>query len=82
MSQAFIVLFSCFVSLIYALKFREEATRMMALSWLIAYAVTFAIVEPLQVLILVCMPCLFDENTRCGRCMLWTRFIYNEICAP
>ena len=23
-----------------------------------------------------------ENQTRCGRCMLWTRFIYNEICAP
>ena len=54
----------------------------MALSWLIAYGVTFLIVEPLQVLCIACSPCCFDEDTRFGRCMSWMRFVYNELCAP
>ena len=76
------MLFSCLVSLIYALKYREEATKSMVMSWLIAYGVTFAIVEPMQVLVLVCAPCLFDEETRLGRFMSWLRYIYNELCSP
>ena len=78
----FIVLFSCLVSLIYALKYREEATKSMMMSWLIAYGVTFAIVEPMQVIVLACAPCLFDEETRFGRFMSWLRYIYNELCSP
>ena len=43
---------------------------------------TLTLVEPLQVILLVCAPCLFDENTKCGRCMGRCRFVYNELCAP
>jgi len=43
---------------------------------------TFAVVEPFQVILLVCAPCLFDEETRLGRCMGRCRFVYNELCAP
>jgi len=71
-----------FVSLIYALKFGEQATANMVISWVLAYGVTFALVEPIQVLLLVCAPCLFDESTKCGRCMGRCRFVYNELCAP
>jgi len=71
-----------FVSLIYALKFGEQATANMVMSWVLAYGVTFALVEPIQVILLVCAPCLFDENTKCGRCMGRCRFVYNELCAP
>uniref|UniRef100_A0A7S2IYL5 EF-hand domain-containing protein n=1 Tax=Haptolina brevifila TaxID=156173 RepID=A0A7S2IYL5_9EUKA len=71
-----------FVSLIYGLKFGNQQTKNMCLSWLMSYGITFAIVEPFQVLLLACAPCLFNEETRvgrwCGRC----RFVYNELCAP
>ena len=80
--NVFVIVFALFVSLIYALKYREEATRMMLVCWLIAYAVTFAIIEPFQICCLVCMPCLWDEETRLGRCMHRARWWYNEICAP
>ena len=42
--------FMLFVSLIYGLKFQEKATNNMVLTWLIAYGLTFAIIEPVQVL--------------------------------
>lgn len=71
-----------FQAIIYALKFGDQQTQSMIVSWLVAYGWTFAIVEPVQILILVCAPCLFDDSTRCGRCMLWCKFIYNELCAP
>ena len=77
-----VLLVACFVSIIYALKFHDKATKKMAISWLIAYGVTFAIVEPLQVLIITCAPCIFDEDRKCGRLMVRCRFAYNELCAP
>ena len=71
-----------FVSLVYALKFGNQETKNMVVAWLMAYGITFAVVEPFQVFLLACAPCLFDEATRfgrfCGRC----RFVYNELCAP
>ena len=35
-----------------------------------------------QVCVIVCMPCLWRDNTRCGRCCLRTKYVYNEIFAP
>ncbi len=54
----------------------------MVVSWLIAYACTFAIVEPIQVLLLASTPCLFVDTNRCGRCLMRARFVYNELIAP
>ena len=78
----FVFLFSLFVAFIYALKFGEVTIAKALLSWAIAYGWTFAIVEPFQVVFLAFSPCLFTEDTRCGRCMIQCRFIYNELCAP
>ena len=69
-------------SIALAVKFGNNDTTGMIISWLVAYGWTFAIVEPVQVIILAGTPCLFDEETRCGRCMSRARFIYNELCAP
>jgi len=77
-----ILLVACFFSIIYALKFQELATRNMCMAWLVAYGVTFAVVEPVQVLMIACLPSLSDEDTRCGRYCGRCRFIYNELCAP
>jgi len=77
-----ILIVACFFSIIYALKFQEQATRNMCMAWLIAYGVTFAIVEPVQVCAIACLPSLSDEDTRCGRFCGRCRFMYNELCAP
>jgi len=77
-----VVIAFCFVSVVYGLKFGEQSTKNMILSWLIAYGVTAAIVEPIQILVVVCFPCLCDESTRCGRYMRKCQFVYNELCAP
>merc|ERR1712146_90823 len=69
-------------SIIYAGMFGNNETTAMCIAWLMAYGWTFAIVEPVQVLILAGAPCLFNEDTRCGRCMLRCQFMYNELCAP
>jgi len=70
------------VSIIYAAEFGETKTKKMLISWLISYGVTFAVIEPLQVLLIACSPCFFDPNTRCGRVGARCRFVYNEILAP
>merc|ERR1711988_159591 len=70
----------CAVSLIYALKFTDLVMSGIAIAWLVAYGWTFAILEPLQVLLLVLLR--HDDSTRCGRCLGRLRFVYNEICAP
>ena len=77
-----IIAIAYFFSIIFALKFQEVAMRNMALTWVIAYGVTFAIVEPVQVLVIAVFPSLMNSDTSvgrfCGRC----RFVYNELCAP
>merc|ERR1711924_83748 len=47
--SAFVVLISCFVSVIYGLKFGDTQIRKAAIAWLVAYGWTFALVEPVQV---------------------------------
>ena len=76
------MLFTLFVSFIYALKFGEYTMAKALVSWAIAYGWTFLLVEPFQVFFLAFSPCLFDEDTRCGRNMVRCRTIYNELCAP
>ena len=69
-----------FVSISVALQFKEAETAKMCVAWLFAYGVTFAIIEPVQVIVLAAVPMLNDEATRCGRCVIRIRFIYNELC--
>ena len=71
-----------FYSLIIALKFGEDSTRLMIASWVLAYGATFAIIEPLQIILLAATPFLFVDTNACGRCALRARFIYNEYLAP
>jgi hypothetical protein len=80
---AFVVIAICLlVAIVFAAKFGEADTGKMCISWLIAYGLTFAIIEPLQVILLAGAPFLFDESHRCGRCMTNCRTVYNELCAP
>ena len=56
--------------------------RNMLLAWLVAYGWTFAIVEPVQVVIFALLPYIANEETRLGRCCLRVRFVYNELFSP
>ena len=78
----FIIGLGLLLGIIFGAKFGEETTRKMVIAWLFAYGVTFAIVEPVQVIALAALPMLNDEDTRCGRACLRCRFIYNELMAP
>ena len=71
-----------FLSLIYAGSMGNRQFTACAIGWMTSYGLTFAIVEPFQVLVLAGAPWLFNEETRCGRCMIRCRFVYNELCAP
>ena len=35
-----------------------------------------------QVCVIVCIPCLWRDDTRFGRCCLRVKYVYNEIFAP
>jgi len=77
-----VMVVACLFAIIYALKLKDAATRRMAVTWLISYGVTFAIIEPFQVLMMTCAPWLFEDTTRFGRFCLRCRSVYNELCAP
>ena len=77
-----ILLAGCFYSILLARTFGAIETNKMIVAWLIAYGQTFVVVEPIQILLLAGTPCLFNEETRCGRCCVRCRFIYNELLAP
>jgi len=70
------------VSIIFCARFGEKETSAMSVSWMIAYGLTFVLIEPAQVLLLASAPCLFDDSTKVGRCCLRVRLVYNELCAP
>ena len=67
---------------VVAVGFGNRQTHYMALAWGTAFGVTLLFIEPLQIVILAAVPCLFDEETRVGRCCLRCRFWYNELVAP
>ena len=71
-----------YYSIIQSALFGNNQTLAMILGWLTSYGLTFAVVEPFQVLVLAGAPCLFDEETRIGRCCVRCRTIYNELCSP
>ena len=80
--SVFFMLASCWYALVIALRFGEDGIRSMAISWLLAYGLTFALIEPVQIVVIVSLPMLFDEETKVGRCCERCRYVYNELLAP
>ena len=76
-----VTLLALFTSVVYALKFGEATMSQCLIAWALAYGWTFAVVQPIQVLILALAPGLFTNDTRCGRCMLRVKEVYNELLA-
>ena len=62
-----LTLLALFMSVMYALKFGEATMSACLIAWAIAVGWTFAVVQPIQVLILALAPGLFKNDTRCGR---------------
>jgi len=71
-----------FLSLIYALKFGEATMKVIVMGWVIGYGMMAVMIEPIQAFLLACCPCMFNEETRIGRCCERVRFCYNELLAP
>ncbi len=76
-----LLLLMLLLSFIYALKYQEAAMQQIMLGWLFAYGVTFAVVEPVQIVLLAAFPASTDD-TKTGRCVARCRLIYNELLAP
>jgi len=64
----------------YGAKFGENATAQMLANWGMSYALQLVVIQPVQVLLLACAPCLFNEDHMVGRCLSRLRFVYNEYC--
>ena len=77
-----IMVISYLYAVIISVKFGDAVVRGTFTTWLVAYGWTFSLVEPLQICLLVCAPCLWREDSRCGRCMGWVRYVYNELLSP
>mmetsp|Transcript_23328 Transcript_23328/g.57556 ORF Transcript_23328/g.57556 Transcript_23328/m.57556 type:complete len:157 (-) Transcript_23328:239-709(-) len=79
----FIYIVASIASLTYGVvKFQGAATNYMLVGWGIAAVQIYIVLEPLQILIIVFAPWLFNEDTNCGRCCGRVRFWYNELFAP
>ena len=74
-----LTLLALFTSLVYGLKFGEATMSTCMVAWALAYSWTLAVVQPIQVVILVLAPGLFRDDTRCGRCMLRLREMGGEL---
>ena len=82
----FLVFLLCFVSTLmtmaYGMQFGNEQTLIMLSGWAIALAWCFVIIEPFQIVFVFFVPKLIDPDSRCGRCIDWTRWTYNEYFSP
>eukprot|EP00326_Haptolina_ericina_P003322 CAMPEP_0181205914 /NCGR_PEP_ID=MMETSP1096-20121128/20740_1 /TAXON_ID=156174 ORGANISM="Chrysochromulina ericina, Strain CCMP281" /NCGR_SAMPLE_ID=MMETSP1096 /ASSEMBLY_ACC=CAM_ASM_000453 /LENGTH=119 /DNA_ID=CAMNT_0023296747 /DNA_START=1 /DNA_END=360 /DNA_ORIENTATION=+ len=79
----FLYLVCCLLALTFGVvKFKAQATNFMLMGWAVAACQTYLVIEPLQVFVLVCMPCLWRDDTRLGRCCLRVRYVYNEYFSP
>ena len=76
-----LTLLALFTSLVYGLKFGEATMSTCMVAWALAYSWTLAVVQPIQVVVLVLAPGLFRDDTRCGRCMLRLREMGGELFA-
>ena len=70
------------LSLTYGVKFGPDSTNEMITVWVIAMFQIYCIIEPVQILIIVCAPFLCDDSTRLGRFCLKARYCYNEFFSP
>lgn len=52
----------------------------MLTSWGMSYALQLVCIQPVQVAVIACAPCLFDDSHLLGRCLNRLRGIYNEYC--
>ena len=77
-----VMITACLFAITYGIMLEDAATQRMAITWLISYGITFAIIEPVQVLLMTAAPWLFEDTTQFGRLCLRCRAVYNELCAP
>ena len=81
----FLVAFMSFVtglaSMAFAVQFGNNQTRDMLIGWGISVTWCFAIVEPVQIIVVTCIPFFIAEDSRCYVCFENIRWAYNEVCA-
>eukprot|EP00966_Prymnesium_polylepis_P089780 2078866-Prymnesium_polylepis.1 len=83
MYNLFLYLLFSVAALTYGMiKFQGSATEFMLLGWAVAACQTYIILEPAMVVLVVVLPFIVNEETRCGRCCLRIQFWYMELFAP
>jgi len=66
---------------IYGRLLGKQQTNEMLIGWFIATGQAWAVIEPLQILILAVVPMFIVEDSCAGRCFERVRTVYNEIFA-
>ena len=79
---AVVYLLSLFLVLLYSAAYGRKDSASVLLSWITSLGCSFAIIEPVQVVILSTLPFLFDDQTRLGRCLERGRWFYLEFLSP
>ena len=80
--NAFVYVGSALLALTYGVKFKSNSTNEMITVWMLAMLQVYLIIEPIQILVVVCLPNLCSKKTRCGRGCTKTWKVLNEIFRP
>lgn len=70
------------LSLTNASKYGPYSTNEMLTGWLLAIGYIYLIIEPLEIIVTVCLPRLCDRQTNAGDCCLKLWLCLGEICRP
>jgi len=70
------------LSLSYGVKFKSNSTNEMMTVWVLAMLQVYLVVEPMQILVVVCLPNVCNSRTRVGRCCTNAVKCCNEIFQP
>jgi len=63
----------CIIVIVYGALLGPEQTAGMAVGWCVSNLQSYVVMEPLNVCLLSCFPCLFDEESRLSRWFVYVR---------
>ena len=61
---------------------RASVPPLAVMGWLISVGWCFLIIEPIQIVFVSMLPFVITQDSRCGQCIEWARWAYNEYFAP
>jgi len=80
--NALIYIASALLTLTYGVKYGSNTTNEMLTLWMLAILQIYLIIEPVQIILIVCLPSLCDKRTRVGRFFTNARACLRELCDP